>query len=321
MGHVRPGNEPVPVDNGMPPPQSYDADHPMDWRSVAALLADREQRPMALLDGTGHVVLVNRGMEQALGWPGDQIEGLPWIDTAVAPGRQRAARQWLHRALSGTVRRSTLEVVSRDRQPLLLDLDLSLVGRRGDQALLVVAESARAPEAVQTSGELDYVIEVGPTTFGTVRRIERVGRVLQAMPGGSCFEVLHGRSAPCTDCPVVVSGGTWPRTAVRRRGSGDGFELITANLAGTDTARITVRLVDDGALSAIQQARLASIADRARLSERERAVLCHLVLGASIDEIATSLKLSRRTVKFHQANLLQKLGADSRADLIRITGF
>ena len=41
----------------------------------------------------------------------------------------------------------------------------------------------------------------------------------------------------------------------------------------------------------------------------------------TLEDIAVSLQLSRRTVKFHLSNLLQKLGVDSRVDLIRITGF
>ena len=34
-----------------------------------------------------------------------------------------------------------------------------------------------------------------------------------------------------------------------------------------------------------------------------------------------ALSVSSRTVKFHQGNILQKLGADSRADLLRLAGF
>jgi DNA-binding CsgD family transcriptional regulator len=40
--------------------------------------------------------------------------------------------------------------------------------------------------------------------------------------------------------------------------------------------------------------------------------------GCGVDEIAGALEISPRTVKFHQANVLQKLGADSRADLMRL---
>jgi DNA-binding CsgD family transcriptional regulator len=59
----------------------------------------------------------------------------------------------------------------------------------------------------------------------------------------------------------------------------------------------------------------------ARLTPRERELLSVLLLGGSLAEAASTLSLSERTVKFHQKNLLEKLGADSRADLVRILTF
>lgn len=53
------------------------------------------------------------------------------------------------------------------------------------------------------------------------------------------------------------------------------------------------------------------------LTERERAVLAQLVKGASSKEIARALGISPRTIDFHRANILQKLGARNTADIIR----
>ena len=64
--------------------------------------------------------------------------------------------------------------------------------------------------------------------------------------------------------------------------------------------------------------RRQKLMDRARLSPRERAVLEMLLQGATHAEIARELGISVRTSKFHQGNVLAKLGADSRADLLRI---
>ncbi len=60
------------------------------------------------------------------------------------------------------------------------------------------------------------------------------------------------------------------------------------------------------------------IADEAELSAREREVLELLLLGRTHQEIGAVLGISPRTAKFHQASVLQKLGADSRVDLVRI---
>lgn len=64
--------------------------------------------------------------------------------------------------------------------------------------------------------------------------------------------------------------------------------------------------------------RRSTLVERARLTDREREVLDLLLLGRTHEDIATLLGISQRTSKFHQANLLQKLGAESRLDLMRL---
>jgi DNA-binding CsgD family transcriptional regulator len=54
------------------------------------------------------------------------------------------------------------------------------------------------------------------------------------------------------------------------------------------------------------------------LTERERGVLAQMVKGASSKEIAREFGVSPRTVDFHRANILQKLGARNTADVIRL---
>ena len=61
-----------------------------------------------------------------------------------------------------------------------------------------------------------------------------------------------------------------------------------------------------------------SSAKLATLTPRERAVLAHTVAGASSKEAAQRLGISPRTVEFHRANILQKLGAKNTVDLMRI---
>ena len=54
------------------------------------------------------------------------------------------------------------------------------------------------------------------------------------------------------------------------------------------------------------------------LTPREHDVLRLIVDGATNPEIATELVLSRHTVKYHVANIMLKLGARRRVDLVRI---
>ncbi|MEO5336470.1 MAG: LuxR C-terminal-related transcriptional regulator [Magnetospirillum sp. WYHS-4] len=57
----------------------------------------------------------------------------------------------------------------------------------------------------------------------------------------------------------------------------------------------------------------------ANLSPRERQVHLLLVKGRTNKMIAAELGISQRTVEFHRANIMNKLGAKSLADLIEKT--
>jgi PAS domain S-box-containing protein len=294
----------------------------MDWRSVAGLLAERDQ-PVLLLDRAGRIMLFNGAMERALLWQRDEVTGRSWVDLCVSPEHARAARRCFRHALSGTLREFECRVVTRDGRDLLFEVQAMLVGRRRQQGLLIVVQSVREIEPLAPIRELDYEVHATANDFGRLRRIAGVGRVvLQAVPRGRCFEVLHRRCLPCEHCPIIHSGhDSWPRTSVRRGEQDDTCEVVTAERTAAGHVRVSVRIVSARALSAIYQARIDALADRACLSERERTVLRDLLLGRSLDDIAASLELSRRTVKHYQSSLLQKLGVDSRVDLIRITGF
>jgi len=53
-----------------------------------------------------------------------------------------------------------------------------------------------------------------------------------------------------------------------------------------------------------------------RLSAREREVLRLVAAGQSNKQIARTLRIAERTVKFHVTSLFQKLGADNRAQAV-----
>ena len=56
----------------------------------------------------------------------------------------------------------------------------------------------------------------------------------------------------------------------------------------------------------------------ARLTPREREVLAALMQGGTNKTIAQRLDLSPRTVEIHRANLMERLGAQSLSDALRI---
>jgi two-component system, LuxR family, response regulator FixJ len=54
------------------------------------------------------------------------------------------------------------------------------------------------------------------------------------------------------------------------------------------------------------------------LTQRERAVLAQVMIGARSNEIGRMLGISPRTVEFHRANIIEKFEAKNTADLVRI---
>jgi len=58
----------------------------------------------------------------------------------------------------------------------------------------------------------------------------------------------------------------------------------------------------------------------ARLTGREREVMALVVAGRLNKQIAGDLSTSERTVKFHRAHIMEKMEADSVAELVRMAG-
>ena len=96
------------------------------------------------------------------------------------------------------------------------------------------------------------------------------------------------------------SAGTQLVTAIRRVAGGGAF--------------ITAEVAEQLALGAMPD---AEIAPHGRLSDREFEVLRLLVAGHTVTETAAMLNLSGKTVSTHKARLMEKLGIDNQADLVR----
>ena len=300
----------------------------MDWPSIAQLLAERGEQAIVVLDRRGFVRLLNGAMERLLGWPRAEALGKRWTDLVMLGQSAQARNRWLMQAFSAAPLRRECSVAARDGRRWRLELDAALIGRGSTQTLLLTVCRAlplQAESVAPTDHELDYQIASQGAAFGQLLRIVQMGRTFEdvAVPPRRCFEVLHQRQTPCPDCPVLRAADTaWPRSVVRRAPQpGTGFQIITAESMGAASVRVRIRFVADGTLRAVHEARLAQLADRAQLSPRERSVLEYLLMGRSLADIALILDLSRHTVKFHQGNILRKLGADSRADIGRLTGY
>jgi DNA-binding CsgD family transcriptional regulator len=111
----------------------------------------------------------------------------------------------------------------------------------------------------------------------------------------------------CDSALVLDAARTHQLTAALRDGS---WEIIETHEAGRSNSLEQAGDIADSV--ALRSVKLAT------LTPREQAVLAQIVTGASSKEAARRLGISPRTVEFHRANILQKLGAKNTADLLRI---
>jgi len=79
--------------------------------------------------------------------------------------------------------------------------------------------------------------------------------------------------------------------------------------------------VDEDRVRRSQRAEAAAIEERlATLTPREREVFLGVVSGKLNKQIAVDLGTVEKTIKVHRARVMEKMGADSLAELVRIAG-
>lgn len=282
----------------------------MDWSAVVTSLVERTGVSALLLGSRAELLFISPAAERALDLRANDL-GSDWLEHHIARSDGASARWKFERALEGALR--VLELPVRTQQgTAMARFEACPVDGTRSGVLLVLEHLIPLARAEQLS---DYDYEVDDVRSGSprLRRVYRLGAESRTAQG-HCFEVLHGRSSPCEACPAAKDAGA--RLMVSLRRSRD-YVLTHANIDG-DVAHLSVRTVSRPSLAALMTARLDELAARARLSKRERAVFGQLMEGRSLEEIALALEITPRTVKFHQANVLQKLGADSRIDLMRL---
>lgn len=139
------------------------------------------------------------------------------------------------------------------------------------------------------------------------------------MPGMTGLELLDELSRRGCPLPVIVITGHGDvPMAVRamRAGAMDFFEKPVNGMALvariTEALRLSAERAEAGRGRAALEARIASLT--AREAEVARAVLA----GRQNKQIAADLGISLKTVEIHRHNAMDKMGATSAADLVRL---
>jgi two-component system, NarL family, response regulator NreC len=145
------------------------------------------------------------------------------------------------------------------------------------------------------------------------------------MPGRNGIEVAREAADVAPDAKVVMLSMQDEPSYVREAFAAGAQGYVLKEAADTELVR-AVREVAAGGRYVHPElgARLVSADAKAQaeaeadpLSDREREVLRLLALGHTHQEIAKLLYISVRTAETHRAHVLQKLGLESRAALVR----
>ena len=292
----------------------------MDWEPIASHLDGR--RPALVVDGGGRVRFVNGPMEKLLGRRFDELSATRWLAICVQPGGTSTVKHLLGAGFRGEATGGDLPLVTREGRRITMRAEMSRETRGRRRALVVVSQGVREVEPASTVAA-DCWCEVSRTAEGggvvTLARFLDPTRDALIHVGRPIEELLTlvGCAPAMRWVSEVLADRASEATEVLLPEADDAFRIVRAE-ATDDGVRVTVRYLPAGVLPDLVDAKAARTAGEAALSERERQVLTLLLRGRGVEDIATMLEIAPRTVKFHQANVLQKLGADSRLDLLRV---
>jgi FixJ family two-component response regulator len=139
------------------------------------------------------------------------------------------------------------------------------------------------------------------------------------MPGIGGLDVQRELSRRRIELPIILlTGHAEVSTAVRslKEGAFDFIEKPFSDQVLLDSIQAAIR--EDRSIRS-QRLRHDDIAERVeRLTQREREVMAHVVVGEANRVIAEHLGLSPKTVEVHRAHVMEKLEVHSLAELVRL---
>jgi DNA-binding CsgD family transcriptional regulator len=293
-----------------------------DWESTVAQLA-LVDRPALIVDGSCRLRYVNGAAESLLGRNLDELSSSPWLAACVPSTAWSAVREVVRSALRGATTSADIPLLTRSGEHVTMRADLSVASGGLRRLVIITAQEVRpsdeppvlscdcACEVARTGGQQHVILAVRFLALG------RDGRAYVGRPLGDLLTDLSCKEAGPALQPVLDGTATEASDVVASKVD-DAFHVVCACALDNATVQVKVRCVPMALLPALVDAKAAHVSEASALSERERQVLTLLLRGRGVEDIATMLQIAPRTVKFHQANVLEKLGADSRLDLLRV---
>ena len=141
------------------------------------------------------------------------------------------------------------------------------------------------------------------------------------MPGRNGLELQEALVAARKPIPIVFVSGHGDIPASVRAMKGGAVDFLTKPYSVEELLEAVERAMAKDKRDRREQAQVTELESRARaLTPREAEVLRLVVRGLLNKQVAAELGISEKTVKVHRARVMQKMRADSMADLVRMAG-
>ena len=142
-----------------------------------------------------------------------------------------------------------------------------------------------------------------------------------SMPGFTGLELQQALIEKNCSLPIVflTARGDIP-TSVRAMKHG-AVDFLTKPVDDNDLIAAVDRALDREATDQVRRAQIAELQMRfSTLTSREQEVLGHVIAGRLNKQIAAALGTTEKTVKVHRARVMDKMQAQSLAELVRLSG-
>lgn len=142
-----------------------------------------------------------------------------------------------------------------------------------------------------------------------------------AMPGLNGLELQEMLAARGSRLPIIFLTGHGDLPSGLKAMKSGAADFLTKPVEADDLIKTLRGAIEKDRIAREIDAELAEIRRRfARLTPREYEVLCHVISGKLNKQIAAHLGTVEKTVKVHRARVMEKIQAQSLAELIRLAG-
>lgn len=139
------------------------------------------------------------------------------------------------------------------------------------------------------------------------------------LPGPSGLDLQQALAARGIGLPIVFLSGHGDVASSARAFKAGAKDFLTKPVGRTELLAAVEAALAADAQARAKRGRLDALRERyARLTAREREVFAGVASGERNKQVAAELGIAERTIKAHRAQVMEKLGARSIAELVRM---